>query len=444
MKPLRIPRLKSEDGVSALLITILLPLLFGFIAFGIDLGHLLVVRNELHKAADAGALAGAQFLLNEHGTAINEGCKQIAYDTAVANMSEKQAVEVELSGGDVQIGHWSFGRGALSRGFTPCTSSPPPFIDIFAYSFDELDEMPEFINAVRVVTWRGKEGMTGALKAASFFVRVFSPDFAGFTVRKVAVAYVGFAGPLNPGDVDQPIAICSESITDDEGRLTCLTGRMFSESVETSMWTDFSQPCEGAASEQEVGDLICEGGNIDKLTLGTMSATNGAVTPTFESLRTCWLAHSQDPNDSAISSRVPWDLVLPVVNCEGGPESCKKYVGTVKVQLLWVIAVQDKDIVPKNGKANSGFFLKKMSGVDGQTDWIAPNQSPATETDYQANWENFVNKYNLLDNNGNPATVWPTTGMSIYFLPSCTREDPTGGTGGDDFGIRAKYPVLVE
>lgn len=50
MKQLKMPRLKTEDGVSELLITLLLPLRFGFVALGIDLGHLYVVRNQLQNA----------------------------------------------------------------------------------------------------------------------------------------------------------------------------------------------------------------------------------------------------------------------------------------------------------------------------------------------------------------------------------------------------------
>jgi hypothetical protein len=49
MKELRIQRLKTEDVVSVLLITLLLPLIVGFIALGINLGHLYVTRNQLQN-----------------------------------------------------------------------------------------------------------------------------------------------------------------------------------------------------------------------------------------------------------------------------------------------------------------------------------------------------------------------------------------------------------
>ncbi len=59
-----------------------------------------------------------------------------------------------------------------------------------------------------------------------------------------AVAYIGFAGTLNPGEADQPIAICKESITDNTGQtVECNIGRMFNSEQRrhphTAGWTDF-------------------------------------------------------------------------------------------------------------------------------------------------------------------------------------------------------------
>ena len=31
----------------------------------------------------------------------------------------------------------------------------------------------------------------------------------------------------------------------------------------------------------------------------------------------------------------------------------------------------------------------------------------------------------------------------MYYLPDCTPHEPTGTTGGENFGILAKIPVLV-
>ncbi len=34
--------------------------------------------------------------------------------------------------------------------------------------------------------------------------------------------------------------------------------------------------------------------------------------------------------------------------------------------------------------------------------------------------------------------------QSIYFLPSCSYHEPKGQTGGENFGILARIPVLVD
>jgi len=77
-----------------------------------------VVRNELQNAADAGALAGARFLYNDEGTAVNTGANAIAWNAAKANqaLAITGAVSVDVNwpggnAGDVQRGHWSLRHG---------------------------------------------------------------------------------------------------------------------------------------------------------------------------------------------------------------------------------------------------------------------------------------------------------------------------------------------
>jgi Flp pilus assembly protein TadG len=53
---------RDESGAVMVLAAILMVALLGIAALAIDIGHLMVVRNELQNAADAGALAGANYL----------------------------------------------------------------------------------------------------------------------------------------------------------------------------------------------------------------------------------------------------------------------------------------------------------------------------------------------------------------------------------------------
>src|SRR4030043_1763911 len=117
-------QLENKRGITIIVVALLIVVFLAFAALAVDIFHIVVVRNELRNAADAGSLAGARFLYNDNGTAINEGANQIAYNAAVANKSEKVPVEVNWSSGntgDVERGHWSFATST----FTPNDSLLP-------------------------------------------------------------------------------------------------------------------------------------------------------------------------------------------------------------------------------------------------------------------------------------------------------------------------------
>ena len=54
--------LVGQDGTVGIVIALLLPLLFGFAGFAVDIGHMYAVKSQLKNAADAGALSGARAL----------------------------------------------------------------------------------------------------------------------------------------------------------------------------------------------------------------------------------------------------------------------------------------------------------------------------------------------------------------------------------------------
>ena len=402
--------LEDQRGATAIMVALMMVVFIGFAALAVDVGHLYVVRNELQNAADAGALAGARFLYNQEGTAINEGANQIAYEASMANKSEKVPVDVHwVSGneGDVERGHWSF----ATRTFTPNPSTLP--VDLWDVSFEQLDANPNFINAVRVKTRRQDT------PAASFFARIFGHEF--FTLSSQAVAYIGFAGTLAPFDVDQPIAICKDSLLNG-GKYSCNIGRMINsgqnvESNETGGWTSFYQgedACQGGTNAQEVRSLVCGEGNPDPLTLGNSMATNGGdIATAFKKLRECW--------ETATSKSIAWTLTLPVVECTGNNiTTCQPLVGAVTVNIVWI-----------TGEGTDASYSEAPWRMD---DWSSTN------TDGLQRWTSFVNHFNLKNVDGSPA---PYQKKAIYFKPDCEPHLPTGRTGGVNFGILAKIPVLV-
>jgi hypothetical protein len=73
----------------------------------------------------------------------------------------------------------------------------------------------------------------------------------------------------------------------------------------------------------------------------------------------------------------------------------------------------------------------------------------AAITDFATNgvarWNSFVSNFNLQNlAEGGGTGPAPYNKKSIYFLPDCTPHEPAGTSGGENFGILAKIPVLVD
>lgn len=433
--------LKNQRGVTLILVAVMMFAFIGIAALAIDLGNLHVVRNELQNAADAGALAGARFLYNENGTLVNVGANQVAFDAATANRALSLAgavpVDVNWESGqnadanvDVQRGHWSF----ATRTFTANDSLLP--VDLHNRSTEDLDADLNFINAVRVVARRE------ATPAASFFARIFG--HADFQLAAEAVAYIGFAGSLRPEDVDQPIAICKQSIVDADGNYTCSTGRMIDSgggaTHNSGAWTNFTQPCQ-TASASSVRPLVCGDGNETVLDFGDgMGTTGGMQDNVYRDLRDCWLAAplSQDWRGYPVEL---YSLTLPVIDCPGNnPGPCSELVGAVTLDIVWIkqsgTDPQWRDIP------------MQMAGWECST-WVdlgRPQDINALDsTERQQCWQDFTSHFALRTANGTSVGDLSASDIqkTIFFLPSCEPHEPRGTTGGENFGVLASIPVLV-
>lgn len=428
--------MKNQNGATMVLVAICAFMLIAFTALAVDLGHLFVAHNELQNAADAGALAGAGSLYIDEGLAVNEDANQVAYDAAIANISENTPVEVNApftNQDDVQRGHWSFGLGDLERGFYRSNNTAP--VQLWGVTTKQLDEDPNFINAVRVVTRRDKN------EIASFFARIFGYD--GFKQRAEAVAYIGFAGTLKPTEADQPIAICKQAISDENGNFTgCNIGRMLNSGSDaathnTAGWTNFSQPCD-TANASEMRGLICAGGNPSPVTYGEgMGATGGVQDNVFRALRDCWIDSAPSLNSADGLPNQPWELRLPVVDCPGNNVSnCATLLGAVTVQVVFMS--------PEGGTPDPNDAPREMKNVSGKEDWPAAAELadiPDFATNGSARWESFVDHFDLVNVDDLNAEY---AKKSMYFLPTCEPQEPAGLSGGENFGILAKIPVLVD
>jgi len=406
--------IKEERGVTFVVVALLMIILFGVAALAIDTGHLYMVKSELQNAAEAGCLAGGRFLYHHDGTVVNEDVNQVAYNAAIVNRSEGSPVEVQWSGGnagDVERGHWCF----ATRVFTPNESAQP--VNLWDVSPEELDANPNFINAMRVKTRRQDTPV------ASYFAKIFG--YENFSLLAEAIAYIGFAGTLAPGEADQPIAVCREAILTDE-KYTCTVGRRISLGWETEReiggWTDFSQddPCTTGTNAQTVTSLVCNGGNPNPIFVRQPITTNpDDISSAFTRLRQCW--------EAVTGKTRPWTLTLPVVSCPSYEmDECRNAVGAVTIHVVWIT---EEDDDPSYSDAPW-----TMENPNTGTTWSSANP------DGEVRWTSFVLNFNLQRLNGSPVGYRE---KSIYFLPDCNDQQPKGRTGGENFGIMAKIPVLV-
>jgi hypothetical protein len=408
--------LKEQRGVTVIIVALLILIFIGFAALTIDIGHLFIVRNEVQNAADAGCLAGARFLYSDDGLAVDGNANQIAHQAAIANKSDKAPVDVHWAGGnggDVERGHWCF----VTRTFTPNESTQP--VNLWDVSPDELDADPNFINAMKVKARREDTPV------ASFFARIFG--YENFSLSTEAIAYVGFAGTLAPGEADQPIAICKESLLTN-GQYNCSIGRMITNNQnvagqESGGWTDFNQdsPCLTGTNAETVRSLICNAGNPDSINLGQPIAINGGyIQNAHGMLRQCW--------QTLTGETQLWTLTLPVIECPGNNvDSCAGVVGAVTVNIVWVTPWEDDP--------SYSWAPWQMQNPRTGTTWSS------NDPDGQVRWNSFVQNFNLQNVDGSPV---PYQRRGVYFLPDCNTHKPKGRTGGENFGIMAKIPVLAK
>jgi hypothetical protein len=489
----------------AVLVAIIFIVLVGFIAYAVDINHLYVVRNELQNAADAGALAGALALYEDPdglgplaaGEEVNALANSIAKAIGTANNSDQLSVEIDWTGGnvgDVQRGHWSFANDK----FTALDTLDP--MDIWGVPDADLDLMdgtyeypagsglyPQFVNAVQVITRRDKK------EAASFFAPIYG--YFGFKLQAKAVAYLGFSGSLGPFEVDMPIVICDNSLTHGD----CNIGRMINsgsktETFNTAAWAEMDPytqaqvdagECNSGTNSNAVKGLVedgCAGNGINPQTIeggNWLDANNGDIAAAFNKMKTCWEADT--------GGQSPWEMTLPVVECgPNGVANCVKVLGAVTVNMLLMTppSVDPETTTPTimndpenpefpawNASADCAYFNDLAKGVyngvilpdnfqstvlpllpgedyaNGVDPWLIEDRwngvasSGKVYTAGMGRWDCFANHFNLRNNDG---TMAPLAFHSMYFMPNCEYHEPKGTTGGTNFGVMAKYPVLVD
>ena len=437
--PVKSAPARGDRGVVAVTVVILLVGLLSFGALAVDISSLLMVRNELQNAADAGALAAGRRLYIASGEAINPGANAVGVAAAKANTA--QNIEVELIGdpaantGDVQRGHWKW----TDYSFTPNSSLLATTLTEATEA--ELDADLTFINAVRVRVRRE------TVPARSFLSHLIG--FDEFPMQAEAIAYIGFAGTFLPGEATDPIALCKQSLLNAQGEYACDTGRMINSgggaTHNTAGWTNFTQePCE-TASPPSTGPYVgCSAIPSPEIALEVgMGTTGGELQTTWDSFYNCWFASNN--TDSDVRPDIVKNLNLPVIECPANNVApCSNLIGAANINLIWMIRQTDPkfDWVPL-----------KMTGGPGFSDWECPivitngkKRKDLNEGQFRACWGNFINHYKLVNYAGVSISEFADSDLlkTMFFIADCAAHVPPGVTGTQNLGVLAKVPVLVK
>lgn len=266
---------RSQCGAVIVMVALLLVVFVGFAAMAIDIGRLLVVRNELQNAADAAALAGASNLVPQNPPASPAPpawamATTVADDAIGLNKSENSV----LADCEVSTGYWNYDHSPSGLQGTGITPGPRDF------------------PAIRVAV-RRSEGNNGGpvrnLFAAIIGIRTSD-------VAAAATAVMTSPGTAKPGAL-LPVAI-SKAVADQKSSYTCPVKINIGSSYHypTSMagqWTSFKTDRNDVPT---VRDLIANG-NPTPLSIGdNIWIQPGTETTLYKSIP------------------APADVMLPVVD----------------------------------------------------------------------------------------------------------------------------------
>jgi Flp pilus assembly protein TadG len=199
---------RETHGSVLVLTAILMAVLLGFCGLAIDVGHYMVVRNELQNAADAGALAGARALfpadLSTVTNPVTPDCSTaVTVGTQVAHWNKTDSSSTVVA--DIQTGHWDMVNRQFVAG---CSNS-------------EAD----FTNAVQVTTQRQDVPL--------FLMQVLGA--VPKTIQASSVAAIDWVGGLKKGK-GFPVAIAQKYVQPDNNTANKIDIYFNDDTCDTGCW----------------------------------------------------------------------------------------------------------------------------------------------------------------------------------------------------------------
>ena len=111
----------AQRGSTLVLVSLMLPVLVGLMALAVDVTRIMLVKDELRRAAEAGALAGARGLLTT-GAIDWSGAAQRARDAVTRN----DAASAPLRDAGVEYGFWDLATQGLGAPGSFAAGTTPP------------------------------------------------------------------------------------------------------------------------------------------------------------------------------------------------------------------------------------------------------------------------------------------------------------------------------
>jgi len=162
--------------------------------------------------------------------------------------------------------------------------------------------------------------------------------------------------------------------------------------------------------------------------------------------------HDNDPDTAEVpidsnadgKPDYPWKITLLVIDCQNS--GCNKVVGAVSLEMLWLTvngSDSQYDDIPVR-------MWDERSNPPAFWSCDSTSTNPTTrKAERIACVNSFFARFNLHDADGNTAMEVPPSNQdwlstTLYFRPDCDAQEPSGTTGGENYGILAKTPVLVD
>jgi hypothetical protein len=324
-------KMRDRKGAVAVIVAVLLVVLIGFIALAVDVGYIMVTRNELQNVADAAALAGARELGLVYKTLSYTQQQSYACDrTTIVPTVKETALKNKAAGtyiiindsdnnGDISIGDWN----TITKTFTPTLNQP---------------------DAVRVISRRDSSANN---PVTTFFAKILGINETAVSAR--AIAALTGAGKVDPGDIKLPIGISSYKF-ESEFCDTDITFNPTNDIYSCGGWTTFDLGANDNNLRKDIllGEVaVPETYSSPEITANETSLNfiGGNLSDnTFDAFRLLFNKYGQDTNADGVVDF--WSTLVAVYSSTGcsNPNKSQLIVGFATVEIYEVIGAPAKTI----------------------------------------------------------------------------------------------------